>query len=116
VVTNTGAAPRAGAIKPLNAPAPIQVQADGTGRPVAVRLPVLATSGVASRSSRAGSPPLSPWQPVAAVDDRWKVVDEWWRGPDQQIARMYYSLVLSSGQRLTIFHDFGSAAWFRQAS
>jgi hypothetical protein len=29
---------------------------------------------------------------------------------------MYYSLVLSSGQRLTIFHDFGSAAWFRQAS
>lgn len=112
MVTNTGTAPRAGAIKPLNAPAPIQVQTDEAGRPVAVRLPVLA----ASKSARSRSSPFSPWQTVAAVDDRWKVVDEWWRGPGQQIARMYYSLVLKNGQRATIFHDFGGQAWYRQAS
>ena len=90
MVTNTRTAPRAGAIKPLNAPALVQVQTDGAGRPVAVRLPVLATS----RSARSNSSPFSPWQAVASIDDRWKVVDEWWRGPGQQIARMYYSLVL----------------------
>ena len=119
MVTNTGKAPRAGAIKPLNAPATIQVQTDGAGRPVAVRLPVLATSIRSARSprpSRPGPPPFSRWQAVATVADRWKVVDEWWRGPDQHIARMYYSLVLDNGQRATIFHDFGSQAWYRQAS
>ena len=119
MVTNTRKAPRTGAIKPLNAPASIQVQTDGAGRPVAVRLPVLAASirsARPARSDRPSPPPFSPWQVVATVDDRWKVVDEWWRGPDQHIARMYYSLVLENGQRATIFHDFGSEAWYRQAS
>jgi hypothetical protein len=76
------------------------------------------------RQARPGRParpgrttaPLSPWQAVAVVDDRWKVVDEWWRGESQQIARMYYSLVLANGQRATVFHDFIGRAWYRQAS
>jgi hypothetical protein len=77
---------------------------------------VLATSRSPSRSPRQGSSALSSWQTVASVDDRWKVVDEWWRGPDQQIARMYYSLVLENGQRATLFHDLSSEAWYRQSS
>lgn len=115
MVTNTRTTPRAGSIKPLNAPAPVEVQADGTGRLLAVRLPVLATSR-SFRSPRSGPSGFSPWQAVASVDDRWKVVDEWWRGPGQQIARMYYSLVLENGQRATIFHDLSSEAWYRQSS
>jgi len=130
VVTDTGKAPRTGAIKPLNAPAAIQVRVDGeTGAPVAVRLPVLAASARSGgrsrgRQARPGGQvrpdrtdaPLSPWQAVTIVDDRWKVVDEWWRGENQQITRMYYSLVLENGQRTTAFHDFSGGAWYRQAS
>lgn len=180
MVQNSRAAPRAGAIKPLNAPAPVQVRTDDTGRPVAVRLPVLAATRPgrslparpagrqqherpaapggskpallrreppAGPERRAGpvdgrrpepvekrshgpigerrhgpgegrrqSDGLTPWQAVAAVDDGWKVIDEWWRGADQQIARMYYSVVLENGQRTTLFNDFARNAWFRQAS
>lgn len=156
MVPNSRTAPHAGAIKPLNAPASVQVRTDDTGRPVAVRLPVLAATrpgrslaarpggrqqpggrpGVPQKPRPAGqvrhtrsddrrndptggshtSDGFAPWQAVASVDDSWKVVDEWWRGPDQQIARMYYSIVLESGQRTTLFSDSARNAWFRQAS
>ena len=55
-------------------------------------------------------------QAVAATDDRWKVNDEWWRGPDEEIERMYYSLLLESGHKAVVYQDMRSGGWFRQAS
>ncbi len=55
-------------------------------------------------------------QTVAAIDDRWKVNDEWWRGPDEEIERMYYSLLLESGHKVVVYQDMRSGGWFRQAS
>lgn len=55
------------------------------------------------------------WQAVVSIDDRWKVNEEWWRGQDQRIERMYYSVLLENGQRITVFHDMTKNEWFRQA-
>jgi hypothetical protein len=55
-------------------------------------------------------------QTVAAIDDRWKVNDEWWRGPGEEIERMYYSLLLESGHKTVVYQDMKSGGWFRQAA
>ena len=52
---------------------------------------------------------------VAEIDDIWKVNDEWWRGPDEEIARLYYVLRLESGQQLTIYIDLTTNIWYWQA-
>ena len=52
---------------------------------------------------------------MASIDDRWKVNEEWWRGQDQRIERMYYSVLLENEQRITVFHDMTKNEWFRQA-
>ncbi|MBI4220771.1 MAG: hypothetical protein HY682_11550 [Chloroflexi bacterium] len=52
---------------------------------------------------------------VTSIDDSWKVVDEWWRGAGQMIARMYFTLVLENGQRVTVFQDLANGGWYRQA-
>lgn len=51
---------------------------------------------------------------VAAVDDRWKVEDEWWR--EVPVSRIYYGVVLESGHSFTLFHDMVTGRWFRQSS
>ncbi len=52
---------------------------------------------------------------VAEVENLWKVNDEWWRGSDEEIARLYYVLRLESGQQLTVYLDLISHNWYRQA-
>ena len=97
MVTNPRTTPRTRPIKPLNAPTPVRVRTDDTGRPTAVHL---------SRS----------WQTVESVEDVWKINDEWWRGPDHCIERAYFDLLLQSGTRTTLFHDITRDTWHRQAS
>lgn len=79
----------------LNSPAAIQVQVGPDGLPRAVR--------------RAGWP--AP-RPVAAVQDRWRIDDEWWR--EHPVSRMYSVVVLDDGSLLTIYHDLIAEAWFEQ--
>ena len=55
------------------------------------------------------------WIAVSEVDDRWKVNEGWWRGPDEEIERMYFVLLLEGGQNVTIFQDMVSGEWRRQA-
>lgn len=52
---------------------------------------------------------------VVSVEDFWKINDEWWRGEEQEIERVYFDLILQSSQRLTVFHDLVRDEWFRQA-
>ena len=55
------------------------------------------------------------WTLVAEIDDIWKINDEWWRGPDEEIARLYYVLRLGSGQKLSIYLDLATNIWYRQS-
>ncbi len=93
MVAHPRAATRAHRLRPLNRPKPIQVETDESGEPQAV---------VLGRERSA----------VAAVQDRWRIDDEWWR--EQPVSRMYYALLLEAGGRITIYLDLKSGRWFRQ--
>jgi hypothetical protein len=82
-------------LRPLNAPTPLKVQVDAAGRVVSVW-----------RHGR-----LTP-RTIAAVQDRWRIDDEWWR--EHAIARLYYEVILDDGTLLTIYHDLVRDLWFEQ--
>jgi len=52
-------------------------------------------------------------QAVAAIEDCWRIDDEWWR--DKPLSRMYFALLLVSGQRLVIYKDLNTEDWYRQS-
>ena len=123
-----------GGIKPLNAPRTVHVRTDSAGNPTSIQVPP-AIGSPHSRRKRSGNPHPSPlptrerghdrpqatllsdgkWMLVAEIDDIWKINDEWWRGPDEEIARLYYVLRLGSGQKLSIYLDLATNIWYRQA-
>jgi hypothetical protein len=82
-------------LRPLNAPSPLRVQVDTQGRIVSLW-----------RQGR-----LTP-RTIAAVQDRWRIDDEWWR--EHAVSRVYYALVLDDGTLLTVYHDLVTDAWFEQ--
>ncbi len=84
-------------LRPLNAPSPLKVDLDAAGQVVALW-----------RQGR-----LTPRR-IAAVQDRWRIDDEWWR--EHPIARMYFSLLLDDGTLLTVYHDLAADVWFEQRS
>jgi hypothetical protein len=49
--------------------------------------------------------------PVEAIQERWRIDDEWWRRP---ISRLYYQVLLAGGDVLTIFKDLETGEWFQQ--
>ena len=101
-------------IKPLNAPRPIQVRTTGYGSPAAVCVET-ARDIDRSRARRRTRRVEETWLAVSQVDDIWKINDEWWRGPDEEIERLYFSLTLENGQHVTVFHDLARRTWRRQA-
>jgi hypothetical protein len=52
-------------------------------------------------------------RPVLVKDivNTWRIDEEWWRKP---ISRLYFSLELENGARLTVFRDLMEGAWYRQ--
>jgi hypothetical protein len=48
---------------------------------------------------------------VAAVQDRWRIDDEWWR---KEVSRLYFELALEDGRTLTIYRDLVTGRWFQQ--
>ena len=92
---DTSAAVRLRQLRPLNAPSPLRVQLDADGQIVGLW-----------RQGR-----LTPRR-IAAVQDRWRIDDEWWR--EHAIARIYYELLLDDGTLLTIYHDLATDSWFEQ--
>ena len=115
---------RSSAIRPLNAPLPVQVRTDAAGIPLAVRTEAPAAKrGVARRQRprHGGAVSLKAlrsddrWLGVASIKDVWRVNDEWWRGRDREIERIYFSLTLENSQHMTVFHDLIAGEWRRQA-
>jgi hypothetical protein len=93
VVPDTGKTLRAETGRPVNAPEPVRVEEDAAGFPVAV--------GAKRRR-----------QAVAAVEDRWRLDDEWWRR--EPVTRLYYSVRLASGHRLVLYKDLITGDWYEQ--
>jgi hypothetical protein len=51
---------------------------------------------------------------VAAVQDRWRIDDEWWR--TRPVSRLYFSLLLEDGRVMRVYRDLVSGQWFQQKS
>ena len=81
-------------LRSLREPRPVAVEADGEGRPVSVTL-----SGRRLR--------------VVAVQDAWRIDDEWWR--ERPVSRMYYEVALEDGRVMTVYHDLISGGWLSQS-
>ena len=69
------------------------MEADGEGRPVAVTL-----------SGRR--------MDVIAVQDAWRIDDEWWR--QRPVSRLYFALALEDGRTVTVYRDLVEGGWCRQ--
>lgn len=92
MVENTRKTLCADTYKPLNTPEALQVEEGAYGLPVAVR--------------------MKKRQAVISVGDRWRLDDEWWR--TDPISRLYYNVLLSSGQRLMLYQDLITGGWYQQ--
>ena len=95
MVKNSRKAPRPGPIRPLNLPAPVDVEEDASQGPSAVTI----------RGRRLK---------IAAIDDVWEIADEWWR--PEPIARRYYRAATEDGGIVTIFRDLVGGTWYQQRS
>ena len=115
MVAHPGAETRPAALQPLNAPQPVKVMAGPDGRPDQIGTGSLQPGNKGGRAPRSDRGVPASWTRAAAVEDMWKVVDEWWRGPGHEVRRTYYSLLLEDGRRLTVFHDAVRGEWMRQS-
>ncbi|MDP2663551.1 MAG: hypothetical protein Q8R28_22790 [Dehalococcoidia bacterium] len=91
MVKDTGKTPGADTFRPVNVPGPVRIE-ERDGLPVALR----------ERCRHV----------IAAISDRWRIDDEWWRS--EPISRLYFSVLLDSGQRLVIYKDLSRGGWYRQ--
>jgi hypothetical protein len=92
VVTDTGKALRADTGKPVNTPEALKVEEDPSGLPLAVK--------------------MKRRQAVISIEDRWRLDDEWWRAAP--VSRLYYNVLLASGQRLVLYKDLVTGGWYQQ--
>lgn len=49
---------------------------------------------------------------ITAVQDRWRIDDEWWR--ETPVTRMYYQLQLDGGRVITLYRDLDGGTWWLQ--
>jgi hypothetical protein len=92
MVEDTGKTLRTDTYRPVNTPDPVSVEEDDNGLPAAFK-----------RKRR---------QKIVAIDDRWRIDDEWWRSAP--IVRLYYAVRLASGDRLVLYRDMVSGGWYEQ--
>ena len=116
MVKSAGAAPGAGAIRPLNLPEPIQVE-EGSGWPLALQhgaaLDPLASAQQQPSGFAAPRAAIALGATrIASMEDVWRVEEEWWRSTS--ISRTYFEVLLEDGRRVSIFHDHASGEWYRQ--
>ncbi len=92
MVQNSGKTLCINSSKPVNLPEPVRVEEDSSGLPLAIR--------------------LNRKQAILAIENQWRIDDEWWR--DIPVSRHYYIILLTSGQRLTLYKDLTGQGWYRQ--
>jgi hypothetical protein len=79
-------------IRTLNQPQALMVEADDQSRPRVI---------VRHRQR----------QRVTAIQDVWRIDDEWWREP---ISRRYFQIILETDEIRTIYQDLLNGEWFEQ--
>jgi hypothetical protein len=92
MVQDTGKTVRTETFKPVNTPEPVRVEESASGEPVVVR--------------------TTRRQVVKAIEDKWRIDDEWWRS--EPVSRLYYAVMLSSGLRLVLYRDLTDGCWYKQ--
>jgi hypothetical protein len=93
MVADSGAKVRPHRLRPLAGPRGIRVETDDHGQPARVQF-----EGV--------------MRDVVAIQDRWRIDDEWWR--DTAVSRMYYELLLEGDRVITVYRDLDRGAWWLQ--
>ena len=93
MVEDTGKTLRADTTKPVNLPELLSVEENAAGLPIAVK--------------------LKRRQSIIAVEDCWRIDDEWWRS--EPVSRLYYAVILASGQRLVLSRNLIDKCWYRQS-
>ena len=93
MVADTGKTLRADTTKPVNLPEPLSVKESPTGLPIAVK--------------------LKRRQTIIAIEDCWRIDDEWWRS--EPVSRLYYAVILASGQRMVLSKNLIDKYWYRQS-
>jgi hypothetical protein len=93
MVANTGKTLRTDTTKPVNLPEPLSVEEDAAGLPTAVK--------------------LKRRQAIITVEDRWRIDDEWWRSAP--VSRIYYAVILASGQKMVLSKNLIDKCWYRQS-
>ena len=108
-------------IRQLNGPQVVSVKATPFGKPLQIRTNSMEEPRPNRRRLRGTRSQFrairsdGEWIAIRSIEDQWKINDEWWRGPELEVERIYFDVVLENNQRLTIFHDLIGDAWFRQA-
>ena len=97
MVKNSRTPARADALRSLNQPRRIGIEADPTTRGIALPR-VLIEGGHRHRIER--------------IEEFWTIEDEWWLG--RPIHRRYYRVRLDAGHLQTIYHDLALDCWFTQ--
>ena len=92
MVQNSGKTLRIETYRTVNEPEQIQVEEEASGFPLAVR--------------------MSQRQAITAIDDMWRIDDEWWR--HKPVSRFYYAVLLVSGQRIVLYKNLVNDCWYRQ--
>jgi hypothetical protein len=93
VVKDTGKTLHPVAFKSVNTPETVEVEESPTGLPMALG---------GKRK-----------QVIVSIDDRWRIDDEWWRV--EPLSRMYFAIMLASGQKLVVFKNLINNRWYRQS-
>lgn len=92
-MADTEAKGRMHRLRPLAGPRETRVEQDDQGRPATVLFE-------------------GEMRSVAAVQDRWRIDDEWWR--EHEISRMYWALQLDGGRVITVYRDLVGGDWYEQ--
>ena len=92
MVEDTGKKVRTETFRQINTPEPVSIEEDPGGRPKALK------------NGRR--------QSITAILDCWRIDDEWWR--PETLSRLYYSIILETGQQMVVFKDLTTGYWFRQ--
>ena len=93
MVTDPRAKVRPHRLRPLGGPREIEVAPAEGGLPRTVRFE-------------------GAMRDVAAIQDRWRIDDEWWR--EMAVSRMYYQLQLEGGRVITVYRDLIGGKWWEQ--
>jgi len=81
-----------GTSKPLNMPEALFVEQNASGSPVAIR--------------------LKQYHKIIAIEDCWRIDDEWWRSAP--VSRVYYALILDSGRKMILCKNLIDDKWYQQ--